>query len=54
MLVNLDPARLLSRGYSIVRGERGIIRRAEDVAIGEEIVVELGNGKLGAGVNKKF
>lgn len=54
MLVNLDPARLLSRGYSIARGKRGIIRRAEDVAIGEEIVVELGKGKLEAQVNKKF
>jgi len=53
LLLNLDPGRLLSRGYSIARGSKGIIRSADDVALGEEIMVELGKGRLGAEVVKK-
>ncbi|MBI5732027.1 MAG: exodeoxyribonuclease VII large subunit [Candidatus Magasanikbacteria bacterium] len=49
---NLDPRRLLSRGYSIVRSRGQLIRNAAQVGLGEEIMVELGQGSLGAEVKK--
>jgi len=49
---NLNPRRLLSRGYSIVRGPRGLIRDSAKVSVGEKIVVELGKGSLGAKVEE--
>lgn len=52
LLVNLDPKCLLKRGYSIVRGKKGIIREAKDVVRGEEIMIELSRGRLSAKVTE--
>lgn len=54
ILAGLDPARLLSRGYSIVRNKAGrVVKDAAQVDIGERIGVQLGEGKLGAEVVSK-
>ncbi|MEB3179570.1 MAG: exodeoxyribonuclease VII large subunit [Nostocaceae cyanobacterium] len=46
-LTSLDPQAVLGRGYAVVRGEDGgIVRVAEDVAVGEELVVQLGRGEV--------
>lgn len=50
---NLNPRRLLERGFSIVRGKRGIVRRADQVDLQEEIMIELSQGRLGASVIRK-
>ncbi len=50
---NLDPRRLLKRGFSIVRSKSGaVVRCAGEVSLNEEIMVELGQGSLGAQVKK--
>ncbi len=54
LFANLNPRRLLERGFSIVRSKKGLVRRASEVDIGEEIMVELSQGQLGAEVNKRF
>ena len=42
-----DPRKIMEKGYSIVRDDRGrIIRRSEDVEDGEELGIELSSGKL--------
>jgi exodeoxyribonuclease VII large subunit len=44
----LSPRATLERGYAIVRGEQGIVRRAEDVASGDALDVEVADGRFGA------
>ena len=55
--VQLDergPLRVLERGYAIVYDAAGnILRAAEQVAIGDEIAVQLARGRLAAEVKKK-
>jgi len=55
--VQLDersPLRVLERGYAIVYDAAGnILRAAEQVAIGDEIAVQLTRGRLAAEVKKK-
>lgn len=44
---NVDPKRVLKRGFSITRNEAGqIVRRANQVGVGERIMVELGSGNI--------
>ncbi|HLC69850.1 MAG TPA: exodeoxyribonuclease VII large subunit [Patescibacteria group bacterium] len=44
---NIDPKRVLERGYSLVRKRSGkLVRRSKDVDIGEEIVIELAEDSL--------
>lgn len=44
---NVDPRRVLKRGFSITHDSKGqILRRADAVGVGERIVVELGSGKI--------
>jgi exodeoxyribonuclease VII large subunit len=44
---NVDPKRVLKRGFSITRNIKGqILRRANQVGVGDKIVVELGEGKI--------
>lgn len=50
---NVDPKRVLSRGYSITRNSQGnIVKAVKQVDAGETIVVELAEGKIEAEVNK--
>ncbi|MDJ0620682.1 MAG: exodeoxyribonuclease VII large subunit [Calothrix sp. MO_192.B10] len=45
-LVTLDPQAVLKRGYAVVRQENGAIaRRADELKIGEEVLVQLGSGE---------
>jgi len=44
---NVDPKRVLKRGFSITRNIKGqILRRANQVGVGDKIVVELWEGKI--------
>lgn len=47
----LNPARILERGYAIVRKDEGdVVKNALDLRAGEELSVELGRGRLRVGV----
>jgi exodeoxyribonuclease VII large subunit len=48
----LSPRSTLERGYSIVRGDAGIVRSAAAVAPGERIDVEVADGRFGARVDE--
>ncbi|KKR48742.1 MAG: Exodeoxyribonuclease 7 large subunit [Candidatus Magasanikbacteria bacterium GW2011_GWC2_40_17] len=52
LLNNLDPKRLLQRGYGIVHGPKGIVKSIKEVALGDNLMIELGKGNLGAKVTK--
>ncbi|MER3432406.1 MAG: exodeoxyribonuclease VII large subunit [Leptolyngbya sp. ERB_1_1] len=49
-LTTLDPKAVLQRGYAVVRSEAGIVRSKADVTIGENLTIELGQGRLGVTV----
>ena len=44
----LSPRSTLERGYAIVRAESGIVRSAREVWSGEELEVEVADGRFGA------
>lgn len=46
----LSPRAVLSRGYAVVRGPRGVLLRSDDVAPGEAVTVTLASGALAATV----
>lgn len=47
----LSPRNILGRGYAIVRNDDGkIIKNALDLSVGEQLGVELGQGRLSVGV----
>ena len=49
-----SPLRVLERGYAIVYDAAGnVVRAAEQVAIGDEVAVQLSRGRLAAEVKKK-
>src|SRR5262249_61151569 len=49
-----SPLRLLERGYAIVYDTRGtVVRAAGQVALGEEVSVQLARGRLAAEVRRK-
>jgi exodeoxyribonuclease VII large subunit len=48
----LSPTSTLERGYAIVRGVRGIVRSAHDVARDERIDVQVADGRFGARVDE--
>lgn len=50
VLSNLDPKRVLSRGYSIVTSRGRVVKEAVGLEIGAEIGVQLSEGSLGAEV----
>ena len=53
-LKSVDPRQVLRRGFSIVRDSRGkILRRANQVDAGDEIMIELSEGSIGAQVAGK-
>ncbi|MDZ7957349.1 MAG: exodeoxyribonuclease VII large subunit [Aulosira sp. DedQUE10] len=46
-LVTLDPKAVLQRGYAVVRQENGAIARtAAQLAIGDELLIQLGQGEV--------
>ena len=50
----LNPLSVLARGYSVLEGERGVIKGVRDVAVGDKISVILSDGKLSAEVKEKM
>lgn len=43
----LDPVRVLERGWSIARrGDGSVVRSVDDVAVGDDVVVRVGDGTL--------
>jgi exodeoxyribonuclease VII large subunit len=49
----LSPARVLDRGYAVVRGPNGlVVRRADQVTVGARVEVQLAAGRLGARVEE--
>ena len=49
-----SPLRVLERGYAIVYDAAGnVVRAAEQVAIGDEVAVQLARGRFAAEVKKK-
>ena len=49
-LTTLDPQAVLQRGYAVVRSESGIVRSTTDIAIGETLIIQLGQGQIGVTV----
>ncbi|MCX7596755.1 MAG: exodeoxyribonuclease VII large subunit, partial [Fischerella sp.] len=46
-LVTLDPKAVLQRGYAVVRQENGsVVRNAAEVAMGQELLIQLGQGEI--------
>ena len=54
-LHSLSPLAVLGRGYSIVWDAEGqrLVRSAEDVAVGDAVLIRLGEGELRATVLSK-
>ncbi|MDF5733039.1 MAG: exodeoxyribonuclease VII large subunit [Rhizonema sp. PD38] len=53
-LVSLDPKAVLQRGYAVVRQENGAIARsADELSLGEELLVQLGQGEVKVKVVEK-
>ncbi|MBQ9138719.1 MAG: exodeoxyribonuclease VII large subunit [Alistipes sp.] len=50
---NFAPARLLRLGFAVARGEGGVIRKVDDVAVGERITIEVADGTLKAEIVEK-
>ena len=46
----LNPARVLRRGYSIVENENGVVRKANEVSVGDNLTVILSDGRLNVNV----
>jgi exodeoxyribonuclease VII large subunit len=51
-LRTLSPQKTLARGYAIVRTENGIVRHGGQLAAGDRVEVELGQGGFGAKVEE--
>jgi exodeoxyribonuclease VII large subunit len=48
----LSPVRVLQRGYAVVRLERAVVRRADQVSTGQAVDVQLAAGRLAARVEE--
>ena len=49
----LSPARVLERGYAVMRRPGGtVVRRADQVGVGDAVEVQLAAGSLGATVDE--
>ncbi|AKG20113.1 exodeoxyribonuclease VII large subunit [Calothrix sp. 336/3] len=42
----LDPNNVLKRGYAVVRKEGVVVRSPQDISVGEELLVQLGEGEI--------
>lgn len=49
-LATLDPKAVLQRGYAVVRAENRIVRSHSEVSVGDNLVIELGQGQIGVTV----
>jgi exodeoxyribonuclease VII large subunit len=53
-LISLDPKSVLQRGYAVVRQENGAIARtAAELAVGDELLIQLGEGEVKVKVIEK-
>jgi exodeoxyribonuclease VII large subunit len=51
-LAALSPLGVLERGYAIVSGPRGLVRRAADVGPGDGLTLRVAEGSIDAVVRK--
>ncbi len=51
-LAALSPRATLERGYAIVRAREGVVRSAAEIAAGDTVAVELGQGGFDARVEE--
>lgn len=51
-VTSFDPAHIFALGYGMVRGKGGVLRSTDDTAPGEQIEIILGDGTIGATVDK--
>lgn len=49
-LASLDPEAVLNRGYALVRHQRQLISRSRDVEIGDQLEIQLAQGRITAEV----
>lgn len=49
----LSPLKVLSRGYAVVTGEQGVLRKASQAAPGERVRIRLAEGSLSAEILEK-
>lgn len=52
LLRGFDPQAVLARGYSIVRSEGKVLRRAADTGPGQAVMIQLAEGNIAAEVTK--
>ena len=53
-LVNLNPMKILERGYSVVSSENKVIKKLEDVDINEVIDIKISDGIIKGIVKEKI
>ena len=49
----LSPLKVLSRGYAVVMGEQGVVRKASEVDPGQRVSIRLAEGSLSAQILDK-
>lgn len=49
----LSPLKVLSRGYAVVMGEQGVVRKASEVDPGQRVTIRLAEGSLSAQILDK-
>lgn len=49
-LATLDPKAVLQRGYAVVRAENRIVRSHSEVTVGDDLMIQLGQGQIGVTV----
>ena len=54
LLQNLDPTRVLSRGYALVKKAGVIVVSTDGLEVGEDITVQFARGKADAGIRKIY
>lgn len=47
-----DPQKVLELGYSIIRGSRGIIRKASDAKVGDSVALRVSDGTMSAKITE--
>jgi exodeoxyribonuclease VII large subunit len=50
-LADLNPLAVLSRGFSVVRDEKGIIKGVNQLGVGQRITIQFQDGQAQAVVN---
>lgn len=52
MLLARDPQRVLSLGYSIIRGQKGLVRSLTDSKVGDDVALQVSDGTMKARITE--